>query len=1008
LLLQQAASLPQVRYDDHKQQRVVMAPPSPERLLEYAMYKLPLSNTFKAAQFSQVLTSLAELDKNSTYLANDNEWISIILHTIHAHIPNPDADEVKPVIRDDDDDDEHDRGVTNSSNDNDKHHQLMMSLLHRCRMDARFAHVFLLISCAKYLIRTQLKSPLGQAKQTLGHLGALIIGVNVKPATTPASAASTPIPTTPKTRGSNDIKGGDTISGGSDTRLNGLTGKSQIFTVQAASMVPLRGVLLLVDLVEKFIFNAHQGSVSLPAADEPSIAFFRANARVCDSFFNQIRLRLLQASMVTVWPTAFISNAFRHCEGIIRQFQASPSSLMTTGKLDLTRSNSGSGGSNGMNVNKKYQYDMKRIPTMDAAAILQLQEVMYHLSRAMAALHDSDSLDGLFQWVAHQSLIMAESPSNGAIQLSTLMPWLRGMTLHARGHLERALREYCSALPDVLHVTPSAMVSSVVSTTFKTPNSVVPIRDDKKRTTTTAAPSGSESKGDGSGNITALPEWAHLNIFATCTMVRAITTCLMQLSDWVAMDQWCNQLASFKSSLTVINPGLSTALRLPVDLGYLRGIAALDTLLAGNETSRAKRATHLVAIRSWLVGALPHASSHTITIAGRTGDDHHDKVKASTAPSSLQQWNYSYNPSASERDGGRAVALADHYLVLGMAHALQPLPAPTPSSLSAAAPVFSVNVAPPRALSSSAPVFTPSGESLSSRPLSAAIAKNVSDIPEFVPGSGTEALPSSIPITIEAATAARQLSSWSAFNLSQELLYDPLQALVLQTSEERFPTLVHLQCLTSLKEESAGVLSSFTQYSSQRMATGIVYANDWNKMYRARQTIQSIHAMKSSRDRVTLTTEYDSTFVLQFAHVARKQTNLALATRLMLRLPELTHESKLSHDWLPAMALYERALLSYGHGLRGDAFAALWKLHLALTPLHAHQLNDIKKSGHGVTSSWDSQRLHAKCLLKISGLLDSDIGAQLHASRTDLGMYIHNVWLLVTLTIVCCCCGGVC
>ena len=52
-----------------------------------------------------------------------------------------------------------------------------------------------------------------------------------------------------------------------------------------------------VDLLEKHVYNAYEGSVSLPPPAKASLQFFVGNRKVCEDWFSRMRPHMAMGSM---------------------------------------------------------------------------------------------------------------------------------------------------------------------------------------------------------------------------------------------------------------------------------------------------------------------------------------------------------------------------------------------------------------------------------------------------------------------------------------------------------------------------------------------------------------------------------------------------------------------------------------------------------------------------------------------------------------------------------------
>eukprot|EP00898_Chlorokybus_atmophyticus_P001833 jgi/Chlat1/2650/Chrsp178S02490 len=174
----------------------------------------------------------------------------------------------------------------------------------------------------------------------------------------------------------------------------------------SSQLLPMRMLMDFVDVLEKHIYNAYEGSSFLPSASKAISTFFRTNRKVCEEWFSRIRTAAVQAGSAAYCDTATIRHALLKLEDM---------------QVPDTAEHKA-----------RYVKDVKELLQLSARALLQLR--------------DPDAMLGLQKWAQRNLASLVDVPQNVNVD------WFDGTRLQAEGKQELAAQAYTRLLRDEQHL----------------------------------------------------------------------------------------------------------------------------------------------------------------------------------------------------------------------------------------------------------------------------------------------------------------------------------------------------------------------------------------------------------------------------------------------------------------------------------------------------------------------------------------------------------------------------
>eukprot|EP01129_Flabellula_baltica_P013124 TRINITY_DN6046_c0_g1_i1.p1 TRINITY_DN6046_c0_g1~~TRINITY_DN6046_c0_g1_i1.p1 ORF type:complete len:2494 (-),score=424.74 TRINITY_DN6046_c0_g1_i1:14-7495(-) len=162
----------------------------------------------------------------------------------------------------------------------------------------------------------------------------------------------------------------------------------------------VRALLHFMDNLEKEMYNAYEGSLSLNRTENPGVLqFFYSNKKVCKDWFSQrFRIQLYECSKVCASPVDLIRNGFEQINLLMWMLNSTEEEEKIK-KLRLT-----------------------------------LKTVLYEITDSMLKLKDPDAMTGLYEWLNR----------NSGINVPT--KWLEGVVYQCKSKYERAIHIYKECL----------------------------------------------------------------------------------------------------------------------------------------------------------------------------------------------------------------------------------------------------------------------------------------------------------------------------------------------------------------------------------------------------------------------------------------------------------------------------------------------------------------------------------------------------------------------------------
>jgi hypothetical protein len=276
-------------------------------------------------------------------------------------------------------------------------------------IDRRVSEQWAVLECARYCISSRLRTPLGGPKETFEKFERILAEV--------AKMSNIGFGLDGKKRSEDNPMRGGGLGGGGEA--SAMTGR-RLGPTRAARML-----LDCMDLLEKHIYNAFEGSATLPEVSKSSLVFFAGNRKVCEGWFDRIKPKLAMSSMVCNVFEAAVRYSFQCIKGLMRRNRST--------ELE----------------------DKKRV-------WYELETHLLRASRALCIQREVDAMDGIMSW----SRGLLKQKFKDAIHPATLT-WMQGTALHSQGRYELAIADYTKVLTSdyVQYMQPAAVEFLVDQTT---------------------------------------------------------------------------------------------------------------------------------------------------------------------------------------------------------------------------------------------------------------------------------------------------------------------------------------------------------------------------------------------------------------------------------------------------------------------------------------------------------------------------------------------------------------
>lgn len=340
-----------------------------------------------------------------------------------------------------------------------------------------------LLHCARLCTESNLTTPLGRADKTLAA-----IERSVREVARAVEEGTTRVVTVAIRRHATD--------GAADAAEGGASA-----SVALERRACVQALLVFVDVLERQLFHAIEGTAALPPTPTPSLLFFRANGAVCREWLLRLRAPLTLACAAAGRPSGVAyhgTERLRHLRHVLQM------------QMQSTRSPKGTR--------------------------VELERTALAVAEALVALRQEDALRGLHHWARSVgSSSSSSSLSSGAgagsagagSAAASSLPWLAAAAEEAAGHLEQAATAYGEYLTAA--VTPAGE-GNTTSTA------------DKSRSTTRIA---SSSTAPGSACAGVSLELADAGAVAFAAARR--TQCHVALGDWDGLAAWHEELAGLRT-----------------------------------------------------------------------------------------------------------------------------------------------------------------------------------------------------------------------------------------------------------------------------------------------------------------------------------------------------------------------------------------------------------------------------------------------------------------------------
>ena len=251
-------------------------------------------------------------------------------------------------------------------------------------IDRRVAEHWVVLECARYCVSSRLRTPLGGPKETFEKFERILADV--------ANSSSVGFGLDGKSRGGDDSVASPRSVGGADS------GK-RLGAMRAAKML-----LDCVELLEKHIYNAFEGTASLPDVSKSSLVFFAGNRKVCEGWFDRIKPKLAKSSMVCNVFESAVRCSFQCIKRVMRSSRSAE-------------------------------------PEAKKRVWYEIESHLLRASRALCVQREADSMQGITNW----SRGLLKQKFKDAIHPATLS-WMPATVAHTLGRYEYAIGEYAKIM----------------------------------------------------------------------------------------------------------------------------------------------------------------------------------------------------------------------------------------------------------------------------------------------------------------------------------------------------------------------------------------------------------------------------------------------------------------------------------------------------------------------------------------------------------------------------------
>ncbi|XP_052179665.1 uncharacterized protein LOC127792986 [Diospyros lotus] len=203
-----------------------------------------------------------------------------------------------------------------------------------------------------------------------------------------------------------------------DGNLN-ITGSSCIH------LLPMRLLLDFVEALKKNVFNAYDGSTSIPSASRQSSLFFRANRKVCEEWFSRICEPMMNAGLALQCHHATI----HYCTVRLQDLRNTLASALK---------------------DKPRAQTVENLHNMRGRLMEDVSRVLLHMSLALCKVHESEALIGLQKWAttAFSSLFTDENCDVSHGEVFGPFSWIMGLVYQAEGQYEKAAAHFTHLLQE--------------------------------------------------------------------------------------------------------------------------------------------------------------------------------------------------------------------------------------------------------------------------------------------------------------------------------------------------------------------------------------------------------------------------------------------------------------------------------------------------------------------------------------------------------------------------------
>ncbi|KAL5218723.1 hypothetical protein ABZP36_019407 [Zizania latifolia] len=202
-------------------------------------------------------------------------------------------------------------------------------------------------------------------------------------------------------------------------------GEGRYIAPSDISLLPMRLLLDFVEALNKYVYNAYEGSFVLPAPPKASSLFFRANKRVCEEWFSRISDPMLNAGLALQCNDAVI----HYCSLQLLDLRNLAASSL--------KDNSRVGGATESHhaFREKLEADFLKL--------------LRHASLALCRSHETDALVGLQKWATSTFYACFEQDKQlmrGVSDSQHHFSWMSGLIYQSQGKYEKAAAHYSHLL----------------------------------------------------------------------------------------------------------------------------------------------------------------------------------------------------------------------------------------------------------------------------------------------------------------------------------------------------------------------------------------------------------------------------------------------------------------------------------------------------------------------------------------------------------------------------------